>query len=611
MSDSCSENTDFLVSLPSDFFQVHTSDSETIEDTVTEELSISSNSFKGVIDNLVTNLDTLSNQINEIEQMETSYISNGLASPLSASSPLKRNAERKINYSSIDSLMHEMVNTYEYNDKLLRNIDNGHTQRNVSFQEKDVKSPVTTKKTVCEGLEDNNLKSLCDDLENVTPRINTALNDYQKLDSVSKENLWLKLGKEIYRRQNIEKKVIDLEEKLTNYEKRMVEYKEVDCQKNNLLDDLAARSAMILSQVRAYSTINEKINKDLQSERKNKKEILETMKEKIEHYKSDAAKAISRSNSYKARTENAEKKLNELLIKCQKVEEQTKQLQLSYEKKNEENELLQNELYKLQEQNISIAEKCNKSINKCSELEKEVIVLNQEKKVLCEKTLKYDQLLDQKRRIEDIVDQMKSTEAQTAEELNAAKEEIKTVKNDLKSFYQKQLDAMLAEKVSDYQRKLDGIVQITNEENKFIKLQMNNQIINFKERYEKEKTQLNSKHREELEHFEILIKDKLECISTLEKRLEAEVQEKRQLVKSVMGVVKNVNIDSQSNSKLNSDIKYQRKKSINNSNSSSKVEDDFSFFEQEHLLHQVTPTELRKHIEILLNKYPGNPLVQK
>jgi len=59
------------------------------------------------------------------------------------------------------------------------------------------------------------------------------------------------------------------------------------------------------------------------------------------------------------------------------------------------------------------------------------------------------------------------------------------VKNDLKSFYQKQLDAMLAEKVSDYQRKLDEIVQITNDENKLIKLQMNNQIINFKERLKK------------------------------------------------------------------------------------------------------------------------------
>jgi len=148
---------------------------------------------------------------------------------------------------------------------------------------------------------------------------------------------------------------MDLEEKLSNYEKRMVEYKEVDCQKNNLLDDLAARSAMILSQVRAYSTINEKINRDLQSERKNKKEIFETVKEKIEHYKSDTAKAISRSNSYKARTENAEKKLDELLIKCQKVEEQTKQLQIRFEKKNEENELLQNELVKLQEQNRSVS----------------------------------------------------------------------------------------------------------------------------------------------------------------------------------------------------------------------------------------------------------------
>ncbi|XP_016662532.1 myosin-J heavy chain-like [Acyrthosiphon pisum] len=542
--------------------------------------------------------------------METNYISNGLSSPLSASSPLKRNAERKINYSSIDSLLHEMVNTYEYNDKLLRNVDNGHAQRNVSPQKKDVRSAVLTKKTVCDESDDNNLQSLCDNLVNVTPHVTTALNDYQKLDSVSKENLWLKLGKEIYHRQNIEKKCIDLEEKLTNCEKRMVEYKEVDCQKNNLLDDLAARSAMILSQVRAYSTINEKINRDLQSERKNKKDILEAMKEKIEHYKSDTAKAISRSNSYKALTENAEKQLNKLLVKYQKVEEQAKQLQLSIEKKNKENERLQNELIKLQEKNKSIAEKCNRSINKCSELEKEVLVLNQEKKVLCGKTLKYDQLLDQKRKIEDIVDQMKSTQAKTAEELNAANEKVKTVKNDLKIFYQKQLDAMLAEKVSDYQRKLDGIVQITNEETKLIKLQMNNKIINFKERYEKEKAQINSKHREEMERFEVLIKDKLECISALEKRLEAEVQEKRQLVKSVMGVVKNVNIDSQSNSILNSDIKYQRKKPNNNSNSSSKLEDDFSFFEQEHLLHQVTPSELRKHIENLLNKYPGDPLAQ-
>jgi len=155
--------------------------------------------------------------------------------------------------------------------------------------------------------------------------------------------------------QNIEKKCIDLEEKLTNCEKRMIEYKEVDCQKNNLLDDLAARSAMILSQVRAYSTINEKINRDLQSERKNKKDILEAMTEKIEHYKSDTAKAISRSNSYKSLTENAEKQLNKLIIKCQKVEEQAKQLQLSIEKKNKENERLQNELIKLQEKNKSVS----------------------------------------------------------------------------------------------------------------------------------------------------------------------------------------------------------------------------------------------------------------
>lgn len=52
----------------------------------------------------------------------------------------------------------------------------------------------------------------------------------------------------------------------------------------------------------------------------------------------------------------------------------------------------------------------NETINKCCEFEKEILVLNQEKKALLEKTLKYDQLLDQKRRIEDIVNEMKSSE---------------------------------------------------------------------------------------------------------------------------------------------------------------------------------------------------------
>lgn len=154
--------------------------------------------------------------------------------------------------------------------------------------------------------------------------------------------------------QNVEKKVANLEEKLTNYEKKIAECKEIDCEKNNLLDELAKRSAMILSQVRAYSSINEKINRDLQAERKNKNDIFEAMKEKIEHYKSESAKAIARSNSYKIRTENAEKKCNEFSITCRNLEEQCKHLQLNIEKKNEENEKNQNELVKLQEKNKSV-----------------------------------------------------------------------------------------------------------------------------------------------------------------------------------------------------------------------------------------------------------------
>jgi len=205
--------------------------------------------------------------------------------------------------------MHEMVNVYEYNDKLLRNIGNDNAQRNVSFKDNHIRSPVKINEDVCIRAVDNNLPSMiCDDL-NTSPHL-AALNDSQQLlDSVSKENLWLKLGKEIYHRQNIEKKVIDLEEKLISYEKKISECNEIDCQKNNLLDELAARSAMILSQVRAYSTINEKINNDLRAERKNSKNILEAMKEKIEHYKSDSAKTVSRSNSYKAKAEIAEKKI--------------------------------------------------------------------------------------------------------------------------------------------------------------------------------------------------------------------------------------------------------------------------------------------------------------
>lgn len=51
--------------------------------------------------------------------------------------------------------------------------------------------------------------------------------------------------------------------------------------------------------------------------------------------------------------------------------------------------------------------------------------------------------------------------------------------------------------------------------------------------------------------------------------------------------------------KSNEDSKHSNKIFNNSISSSSKLEDDFSFFEQEKLLHQVTPTELRKHIEIV------------
>jgi len=155
--------------------------------------------------------------------------------------------------------------------------------------------------------------------------------------------------------QNIEKKVIDLEEKLISYEKKISECNEIDCQKNNLLDELAARSAMILSQVRAYSTINEKINNDLRAERKNSKNILEAMKEKIEHYKSDSAKTVSRSNSYKAKAEIAEKKLSDLLLNFQKAEEQKKINQQIIERKNEEIEKLKNEIVKIQDKSRHVS----------------------------------------------------------------------------------------------------------------------------------------------------------------------------------------------------------------------------------------------------------------
>lgn len=106
---------------------------------------------------------------------------------------------------------------------------------------------------------------------------------------------------------------------------------------------------MILNQVKSYSNINEKINRDLQAERKSKTDVVKIMKEKIEQYKSDSAKAISRCNSYKARTETFEQKYNELLTNCQKVEEQSNILQLNLEKKNEEIQRQQNELVRIQE----------------------------------------------------------------------------------------------------------------------------------------------------------------------------------------------------------------------------------------------------------------------
>ncbi|XP_050437202.1 uncharacterized protein MCAP_0864-like isoform X2 [Adelges cooleyi] len=544
MSDSCSENTDFLVSLPSDFFQVHTSDSETIEDTVTEEVSIESSSFKEVIDNLVTNLDSLTNQLYDIEKMETTYINNGLSSPLSASSPIRRTRkkEKQIGFDSIETLMNDMVKTYEYNNKIFKTLEKNYSSRNASFCEE--KDKLSKKAREFNNEANNNQQSPCTNPDNINSNI-SILGDVDNFDSVSKENLWLKLGKEIYQRQNIEQKVVNLEEKISHYEKKLTECKEIDHQKTNLLDELAARSAMILNQVRKYSNINEKISQDLIAERKTKQAALVAMKEKIECYKSDLNEANIQINSYKDRTEAAEKRLNEVINNNKKVKEHLDKMRLDLEQKYKEIEIIQNELITTKEENKNLKNMYENTIKKCCQLESDMLLVDHEKKALNEKTVRYDQLLDQKRRIEEIVNEMKNKEAQTIDELNEAKEEIKTVKNELKLFYQKQLDAMLAEKVIDYQRKLDGIVQMTNEENNLIKRQMANKLSALKERYEKDKIQLKQKYSTDLEILENTLKEKSYCINALEKQLASEIKEKRQLVQSVMGVVKNVNVDNQ------------------------------------------------------------------
>ncbi|XP_050534860.1 putative autophagy-related protein 11 [Daktulosphaira vitifoliae] len=608
MSDSCSENTDFLVSLPSDFFQVHSSDSETIEDTVTEELSRESSSFKEVVNNLVTNLDTLSCQLQNIEKMETSYINNGLSSPLSTSSPIKPTTKKgkQIDVTSIKTLMNDMIKTYEYHDTIFRKLENSQVSRNVNFHECKDNSPVKTRNEINHENNNKNLKSVC--LNNEKINISESIPEITKLDSVSKENLWLKLGEEIYQRQNIEQKVTCLEEKILNYEKKLAECKDIDQEKNSLLNELAARSALILNQVKKYSLINENISQDIISERKSKYVALETIRQKLERYKNDLSKATTQINSYKSRTDAAEKKLNEVLTNSKKVNCCLEKMKLDFEQKCKELEKIQSELINTKEDNKNLKIIYDKTVEKCHKLENEILLLEEEKKSCVEKTTKYDQLLDQKRRIEEIVNQMKNSESQTIEELNEAKEEIKTIKNELKLFYQKQVDAMLADKVTEYQRKLDGIVQMTNEENNLIKRQMANKMSSLKEKYEKEKLLNSQKHSSELEKFQKIIKEKNECIKLLEKQLNAEILEKQQLVKSVIGVVKNVNVENQTTfNKSNSDIKYQ-KKNFNNEKNSSKIGDHNSFYEHEKLLRQISPTELRKHIEILLNKPPGEPL---
>ncbi|KAL1506109.1 hypothetical protein ABEB36_005535 [Hypothenemus hampei] len=467
--------------------------------------------------------------------------------------------------------------------------------------------------------------------------------------SQSPSKLTQKVKEEKLRRQHCEQLIKELQIRNLELQEKIAVALKVDESKNQTLEQF--REAVDSVSFKLKKLNEEKALWDHELSRlKNQYTVeLESAQQKVTYYEKEASRCLNAAQENKDKLASLEKRCSELEVELQQLETRFQEVQDNYDKEVCKNktlaEILSQKEIELKE-NKSVLNNAREEIshsrkaveicqteftalkNECALLQTE---LKNEKSIIAS-------LNEEKIKFTKEIHSYKQKEKTLRDALEQSKVKLENTKMELRNFYQGQLEIIVENKRKEMQTQLDqerqnGLDEIKRKELSMAKTAANH-IKEISEKCALETRLLEQKHQEETRLYQMQLSQKEKEIENLQSKLAALPEKRVEIAKQLQKVMENqwneaLKMIGDSSPSMNSeqnllnsnrfiskplrstedmvDFRHETKREIQFENVSDFEETPIS--SRGH--NKQSESEVQKYINMLLNRQPGNPVLQQ
>ncbi|XP_065211839.1 myosin heavy chain, clone 203 [Planococcus citri] len=534
----------------------------------------------------------------------------------------------KFNLSQVDKLLEEMEKARnEIRTKLQSNRKQISLMKNHFYKKTDEsdKQPVCLNETVSKLDERiRNINKEINSSSSSTTSSKTKINDLlsfprqpKSLLSISKvtsetnniETLQQKLEAETLKRKHCEEIIQQLQGNLLEQEQNLAVALRIDSEKEDFIKQLQTGWTQLVDHWKELENQRQELASMLENERTEARKLADSSSQKIEELENRLHETYELVTEYEEKNKGLEESFKELQQSLETIRTEFDKKVTTVEqnvKRFEKEKTQVCEQLEQQKHSNFVAE------SRIADLEKLTNSLSREKQDISEKYQKETQIVDA---LKNEVVKLKlncslatNAEETAQKELNKLKEEFVKVKNSLRDYYQKQLDNVLKEKIQEFQRQIQNAEKIMHQElHKQEKLTGSKFQTVISKLQNEHKTELSEERRINSKHVNILkleLKESRKKIQEMEEKLKLDSSSKLELAKHVQSA-----FETQWKDTMNS-LAGNHSKDLRSPNANER----FLFAEEtsvnEDNLSEIdkTAVDLRRYVELLLEKPPGKPV---
>ncbi|XP_067000630.2 uncharacterized protein [Anabrus simplex] len=372
-----------------------------------------------------------------------------------------------------------------------------------------------------------------------------------------------RLEEEKYRRQHCEDLIRHLQSRLLEEQQRLAVAVRVDRGKDQAILQLQDAWARLVAHWRELEEQRHHLAGQLSAQRSIHQQEMAEMAQKVKRYEQELSKVLDLAQGYKDKCDVAEQTRREteeqhssdihgLESKIQEGQHLLAETGRHIEEISQENIALKEKLKSAEEATLKEKQMLLKSQNEAKEISKKLNNLEADIAALREENNSLQLRLKEERSRSNLLEQQKKTaltsieeskkkEKSLRDELKEKSDMVEKVKLDLRDYYQEQVEAVVREKLQEFQTQLDNaeasLQREMEERDKAASEAAAKQVQHITDKHQLEVRLLEEKHKEELQLYKLQLTQATQQISQLQVRLQSYSNKKTEIVEKLQGVM--------------------------------------------------------------------------